>query len=88
MVDFRSAARPLGTLCLIALFSISIYVEVSSEIATASQDKITGSGDEVNTVRSLVIKGNDSFSEQQIRALMRTDVWSVYDIENRSGSGF
>ena len=79
MVDFRPAARPLGTLCLIVLFSISIYVEVSSEIATASQDQTTGSGDEVNTVRSLVIKGNDSFSEQQIRALMRTDVWSIYD---------
>lgn len=79
MVDFRSTGCPLGTLCLIALFSISIYVEVSSEIAAASQDKTTDSGDEANTVRSLVIKGNDSFSEQQIRALMRTDVWSVYD---------
>ena len=79
MVDFKSAARTLGILCLIALFSISIYVEVSSEIAAASQDKTTGLRDEANTVRSLVIKGNDSFSEQQIRALMRTDVWSIYD---------
>ena len=79
MVDFKSAARTLGTLCLITLFSISIYVEVLSETVTASQDKTTGSGDESNTVRSLVIKGNESFSEQQIRALMRTDVWSVYD---------
>ena len=26
-----------------------------------------------------MIKGNDSFPEQQIRSLMRTDVWSVYD---------
>ncbi|MXV73893.1 hypothetical protein F4Z99_06410, partial [Candidatus Poribacteria bacterium] len=79
MVDFRFATRPLGTLCLIALFSISIHVEVSSETATAAQNETTGLGDESTTVRSLVIKGNDSFSEQQIRALMRTDVWSVYD---------
>ena len=73
MIDFRSAARAFGTLCLIALFSISISV------ATGSQDKTTGSGAESNTVRSLVIKGNAAFSEQQIRALMRTDVWSIYD---------
>ena len=86
MVDFRSArALPLGILCLIALLSISIHVEVSSETtttsqqATTSQQKITGSRDKSNTVRSLVIKGNNSFSEQRIRALMRTDVWSVYD---------
>lgn len=79
MVDFRAAARSLGILCCIALFSTSIYVEVSSETATTSQEKIEGSGDESNTVRSLVIKGNNSLSEQQIRALMRTDVWSIYD---------
>ena len=35
--------------------------------------------DETNIVRSLVIDGNESFSEQQIRALMRTDVWGIYD---------
>ena len=79
MLDFRSAARALGILCLIALFSISIHVEVSSEIAAASREKTTGLGDEAHTVRSVVIKGNNSFSEQQIRALMRTDVWTLYD---------
>lgn len=84
MVDFRSAARSLGILCLIGLLSISIQVEVSSETTTTSQQttsqqKVTGSRDRSNTVRSLVIKGNNSFSEQRIRALMRTDVWSVYD---------
>ena len=79
MVDFRPSVRSLGTLCLLALFSISIHVEVLSEITTTSQEEVTGSRDKSNTVRSLVIKGNNSFSEQQIRALMRTDVWSVYD---------
>lgn len=84
MVDFRSAARSLGILCLIGLLSISIQVEVSSETTTTSQQttsqqKVTESRDRSNTVRSLVIKGNNSFSEQRIRALMRTDVWSVYD---------
>ena len=79
MVNFRPAVRSLGTLCLIALFSITIHVEVSSETTTTSQQQITGSRDKSTTVRSLVIKGNNSFSEQQIRALMQTDVWSVYD---------
>ena len=79
MQEFCYPARSFGTLCLIVLLSIAIQIEMVSETATASQDKTTGLGDESNTVRSLVIKGNDSFSEQQIRALMRTDVWSVYD---------
>ena len=79
MQEFCYPARSFGTLCLIVLLSISIQIEVSSETAAASQDKTMGSGDESNIVRSLVIKGNDAFSEQQIRALMRTDVWSVYD---------
>ena len=79
MPEFCYPTPSFGTLCLIVLLSITIHIEVSSETAVASQDKTTGLGDESNTVRSLVIKGNDSFSEQQIRALMRTDVWSVYD---------
>ena len=79
MVDFRPAARSLGVLCLIALCSINIHVEVSSGATTTSQEKITGARGKSNIVRSLVIKGNNSFSEQQIRALMRTDVWSMYD---------
>ena len=79
MPEFCYPTPSFGTLCLIVLLSITIHIEVSSETAVASQDKTTGLGDESNTVRSLVIKGNDSFSEQQIRALIRTDVWSVYD---------
>ena len=79
MQEFCSPTRVFGTLCLIVLLSIAIQVEITSEIATASQDKTTGLADESNIVRSLVIKGNHSFSEQHIRALMRTDVWSVYD---------
>ena len=79
MQEFCYPARSFGILCLIVLLSVAIPIEMASETATASQDKTTGLGDESNTVRSLVIKGNHSFSEQQIRALMRTDVWSVYD---------
>ena len=79
MQEFCYPAPSFGTLCLIVLLSIVIPVEIDSEIAAASEEKTTGSGDESIIVRSLVIKGNNSFSEQQIRALMRTDVWSVYD---------
>ena len=79
MQEFCYPIRSFGTLCLIVLLSIAMQIEIASETATAAQDKTRGLGDESNTVRSLVIKGNDSFSEQQIRALMRTDVWSVYD---------
>ena len=79
MQEFCSLTRSFGALCLIVLLSIAIQIELASEIATASQDKTVDLGDEANTVRSLVIKGNRSFSEQQIRALMQTDVWSVYD---------
>ena len=79
MQEFCYPAPWFGTLCLIVLLSIVIPVEIDSEIAAASAEKTTGSGDESIIVRSLVIKGNNSFSEQQIRALMRTDVWDVYD---------
>jgi hypothetical protein len=51
----------------------------SSETIDSPQQKKTVLGNEASIVRSLVIDGNESFPEQQIRALMRTDVWSVYD---------
>ena len=87
MTDFWHVARSFGILCLIILLSIDASVEIlsaapdvkTSEIQTASQEKIAVLGDEANTVRSLVINGNHSFSDQQIRELMWTDVWSVYD---------
>ncbi|MYG07147.1 hypothetical protein F4167_11130, partial [Candidatus Poribacteria bacterium] len=79
MQEFCYPTRSFGTLCLIVVLSIAIQVEIASETATVSHDKTTGLRDESNTVRSLVIKGNHSFSGQQIRALMQTDVWSVYD---------
>ena len=79
MQEFCYPARSFGTLCLIVLLSIAIQIEIASETVPAAQDETTGLRDESNTVRSLVIKGNHSFSEQQIRALMQTDVWSVYD---------
>ena len=77
MTDFRY--RPFRTLSLIILLGISIQVEISSETVNTAQNRITPLEDEASLVRSVVIKGNQSFSEQQIRALMQTDVWSVYD---------
>ena len=51
----------------------------SLETIDAAENEKAVLGDEPSIVRSLVIDGNESFSEQQIRALMRTDVWSRYD---------
>ena len=88
MANFRDAARPLSTFCLIVLLTIGGQVEISaaapekisqSEIKTSAAAASQTQRNEANIVRSLIIKGNDSFSEQQIRALMQTDVWSVYD---------
>lgn len=87
MIDFWYVARSLGLLCLSALFSIGVRVEIlsaspdvkTSETKTVLEDDTPALADEANTVRSLVISGNNSFSDQQIRTLMRTDVWTVYD---------
>ena len=51
----------------------------SSETVGITQNENTSLEGEVSVVRSLVIDGNESFSEQQIRSLMRTDVWGVYN---------
>ena len=51
----------------------------SLETIDAAENETAVLGDEPSIVRSLVIDGNESFPEQQIRALMQTDVWSVYD---------
>jgi hypothetical protein len=82
-------------ICLIILLSISeiavgnqqsavserVLLDENSPSATmdSAQNTEAPVEDEARIVRSLVIEGNESFSEQQIRALMRTDVWSVYD---------
>lgn len=79
MADFRHIARSFWTMCLVVLFSVSGQVEISSETGTAAQRERVALQDEANTVRSIVISGNRSFSEQQIRSLMKIDVWSVYD---------
>ena len=79
MGDLLYVTRPFRILCLIVLLSISIWFEISSEAVDATPKKKTVLGNEASIVRSLVIDGNESFSEQQIRALMRTDVWSLYD---------
>ena len=77
MTDFRY--QPFRTLSLIILLGISIQVEISSETVNTTQNRIVPLEDKANIVRSVVINGNQSFSEQQIRALMQTDVWSTYD---------
>ena len=87
MTDFWYIARLFGILCLIVLFSMGIKVEIlsaASDVKTsktklASQENISTLVGEANIVRSLVINGNNSFSDPEIRALMQTDVWSVYD---------
>ena len=79
MAGLRYVARSFWALCLIVLFSISVQVEISSETVDTAKRKRIALKDEANTVRSIVISGNQSFSEQEIRALMQTDVWSVYD---------
>ena len=91
--NFWDVVCLLGNFCLIVLLGIGGQVEISSAAADgtqrvtiertektpASENRSVGLGDESNIVRSLIIRGNNSFSEQQIRVLMRTDVWSVYD---------
>ena len=87
MTGYCYIARAFRVLCLIAVFSMGIKVEIlpaasdvkESETKVALQDDTSTLGNEVRTVRSLVISGNNSFSDQQIRVLMQTDVWSVYD---------
>ena len=87
MTDFWYIARSFGILCLIALFSMDMSVEILSaapdakipETEIASQDSTLAFENEASIVRSLVINDNNAFSDQQIRALMQTDVWSIYD---------
>ncbi len=87
MTDFWCVARSFGFLYFIALSGIGVSVEILSasadinglETRTISEKNTPNLADEANTVRSLVISGNNSFSDQQIRGMMRTDVWSVYD---------
>ena len=91
--NFWDVACLFGTFCLIVLLGIGGQVDVSSAAADEPQratvermektpalkNRSVSLADKASVVRSLIIKGNNSFSEQQIRALMRTDVWSVYD---------
>ena len=91
--NFWDVVHLLRIFCLMVLLGIGGQVGISSaaadatrratlkgtEKAPASENRSVGMVEAVNIVRSLIIKGNNSFSEQQIRALMRTDVWNVYD---------
>ena len=90
MTDFWYIARLFGILCLIMAISSqrsAVGQERFVETESNTQPPYTESRkleaesqyDAANIVRSLVISGNNSFSDQQIRALMGTDVWSVYD---------
>ena len=90
MTDFWYIARVFGILCLIMAISSqqsAVGQERFVETENNTQPPYTESRklkaesqhNEANIVRSLVISGNNSFSDQHIRALMGTDVWSVYD---------
>ncbi|MDE0554729.1 MAG: hypothetical protein OXI24_10965, partial [Candidatus Poribacteria bacterium] len=90
MTDFWHVARSFGILCLIMAISSqpsAVSQEQFVETESNTQPPYTESRklkaesqyDEANTVRSLVLSGNNSFPDQQIRALMRTDVWDAYD---------
>ncbi len=87
MTGFWYVARSFQMLRLIALFSIGAQVEILPasadlkvlEVRSVLEKNIQNLADEANIVRSLVISGNGSFSDEQIRALMQTDVSSVYD---------
>lgn len=90
MTDFWYIARLFGILCLSMAISSqpsAVAQERFEETESNTQPPYTenrklkaeSQSDAANIVRSLVISGNNSFSNQQIRALMGTDVWSVYD---------
>ena len=90
MIEFWYVARAFGILCLIMAISSQPsavgqerFVETESNTqpphTESRQLKTDSHYDAANIVRSLVISGNNSFTDQQIRALMGTDVWSVYD---------
>ena len=90
MTDFWYIARLFGVLCLIMAISSQLsavgqerFEETESNTQSPYTEnrklKAESQSDAANIVRSLVISGNNSFSNQQIRALMGTDVWSVYD---------
>ena len=79
-VELRSVTRLSKTLWLIILLSIGgTQVDISGEGVDPLPSKLAPVAVDADTVRSLVIKGNNAFPEQQIRALMQTDVWSIYD---------
>ena len=71
-------------ICLIVLISFS-EIAIGGQSAGVGEQVLLDENrqlttvDETHIVRSLVIDGNESFPEQQIRALMRTDVWTTYD---------
>ncbi len=90
MTDFWYIARLFGILCLIMAISSqpsAVAQERFEETESNTQPPYTenrklkaeSQSDAANIVRSLVISGNNSFSDQQIRSLMGTDVWSIYD---------
>ena len=92
MTDFWRVARAFGIVCLMMVIGCQLSVVGNASVETdktfppakrLTEDRRpktdTPAAAAANTVRSLVISGNNSFSDQHIRALMRTDVWSTYD---------
>ena len=64
-----------------AAILVLTFVVITAQFAFGEKSplQIGQSQNPASVVRSLVISGNDSFSEAQIRSLMRTDVWGTYD---------
>ena len=80
MTDFRH--RPFWTvgIIFILLLSLSSHAEVAALTETTeTENSIAPVNYKADAVRSLVITGNRAFREQDIRALMQTDVWDTYD---------
>ncbi len=63
--------------CICLFFFILLNPSLSLGVGELPEQKEVAS--EGNTVRSLVITGNHSLPDYQIRALMKTDVWALYD---------
>ncbi len=63
----------LPLVCLLVTFTVQLALGAAPPLQTVRSQNAA------SVVRSLVISGNDSFPEAQIRTLMRTDVWRTYD---------
>lgn len=64
---------------LATLFFLSVVFTVQFALGEEVPMQTARNQNAASVVRSLVISGNDSFPEAQLRSLMQTDVWGTYD---------